>query len=138
LQRLALPDMQSAMHGPLMSRWQVVGQSPSHRSPASRTPFPHFGWQSLSLFALAPGGQQPSPFVKLTIRVCEHTRLQLWADPTPPSSVQGFPSSQVRSHRPSQVSPSSITPLPHTGWQSLSLLRTARPTGTKRELHEVT
>ena len=109
------------MHGPLMSTWQVVGQFPSQLSPASRTPFPHLGWQSLSLFAFAPGGQQPSPLFASAITVWEHTRLQPWADPTPRSCVHALPSSQLRSHLPSQVSARSTTPLPHTGWQSLSL-----------------
>src|SRR5262249_56678340 len=39
----------------------------SHCSPGSTTPLPHTGWQSLSLFALAPGGQQPSPFAGFVI-----------------------------------------------------------------------
>jgi hypothetical protein len=41
----------------------VAGQFPSHVSPASTTPLPHIGMQLLSLVALQPEGQQPSPLV---------------------------------------------------------------------------
>lgn len=40
---------------------QVAGQLPSQVSPGSRTPFPQYGEQSLSLPLVHPVGQQPSP-----------------------------------------------------------------------------
>src|SRR6185437_10512694 len=44
----------------------------SHCSVPSTTPLPHTGLQSLSLFALAPAGQQPSPFLGSVIAVNVH------------------------------------------------------------------
>jgi hypothetical protein len=57
------------------SSGQVVGQLPSHVSAPSTTPFPHIGVQLLSLFALQPGAQQPSPPVHIVIAGCVHTTL---------------------------------------------------------------
>jgi hypothetical protein len=53
----------------------VVGQLPSQISPVSTTPLPHIGEQSLSLFALQPGAQQPSPPVHVVIAGNEHCTL---------------------------------------------------------------
>src|SRR5262249_29765744 len=49
----------------------------SHPSPDSTTPLPQTGRQSLSSVALAPGGQQPSPFVGATIGGNVHAALHV-------------------------------------------------------------
>jgi hypothetical protein len=46
---------------------QVAGQCPSHVSPDSTAPFPQVGVQLLSLLALHPAAQHPSPFVHVVI-----------------------------------------------------------------------
>jgi hypothetical protein len=99
-----------------------VGQFPSQSSPFSLTLFPHLGWQSLSLLALQALGQQSSPLAQ-TVCMREFSQAAL--------QVPGFLSS--RSWQPmagqvvgqvesgSQVSPASLTLLPHMTPQSLSL-----------------
>jgi hypothetical protein len=66
----------SVMRKAIASRWHMSSQpSPgavppsSHSSPISTTPLPHTGAQSLSVLALAPGGQQPSPSIAWVIAV---------------------------------------------------------------------
>jgi hypothetical protein len=46
---------------------QVVPLGGSHCSPASTTPLPHTGAQSLSLLLLQLAGQQPSPLIHWVI-----------------------------------------------------------------------
>jgi hypothetical protein len=59
------------------SEAHVVGhEAPSHSSPDSTTPLPQIGAQSLSLVALAPDGQQLSPFEAATIGVFRQVREQ--------------------------------------------------------------
>jgi hypothetical protein len=69
----AFPAAESVVHA--LPSSQVVGQFPSHFSPDSTTPLPQFGLQSLSLFAVAPGGQQWSPAAAAVISGCEQTTL---------------------------------------------------------------
>src|SRR5262245_3367911 len=100
----------------------------SHCSPVSITPLPHIGGQSLSLFAFAPAGQQPSPLVGIVIGVNTHAAVHV-----PPfasrSVVHTIMSLQLVGQWPgpdgnamSQVSPipGSKIPLPQFGGQSLS------------------
>ena len=122
LQRLASPVTVSAVQGSLSAQEVAVGQSlPSQSSEPSRTPFPHIALQSLSLFAFAPVGQQPSPPLAVVMGVCEHARLQLSALPELESFVHGMPSSQEVGQLPSQSSEPSRTSLPQIALQSLSL-----------------
>jgi hypothetical protein len=51
---------------------QLAGQSPSHFSALSRTPFPHFGSQSLSVVESAPAGQHWSPLMAAMTAECAH------------------------------------------------------------------
>ena len=104
---------------------QSVGQLPSHVSPFSTTPLPQTGWQSLSLFAFAPGGQQPSVLRGRVMGLWVHIALQRSVEPTATSDVHASASSQVAGQLPSQVSPRSTMRLPHTGWQSESLFALA-------------
>jgi hypothetical protein len=100
---------------------QVDGQLPSHSSPASTTPLPQKGWQSVSVLALQPGAQQPSALRHWVMATFEQTRLQLEAEPlTTVSAVQATPSLQPARQLPSQVSPGSTTVLPQTAGQSAS------------------
>lgn len=66
----------------------------SHVSESSFTPLPHTGEQSLSLFALAPGGQHSSPAIAAVTGICVHLTLQSSALPDETSTVHGSPSSQ--------------------------------------------
>jgi hypothetical protein len=104
---------------------QLVGQLPggSQVSPGSTTPLSQRGAQSLSLFALHPAGQQPSPPVQVTTGRWLQVALQVVALPPRVSRVQAFPSLQLvgQDAGGSQVSPGSTTPLPHTAGQSPSL-----------------
>jgi hypothetical protein len=55
----AFPVLTSVVHA--LPSLQLAGQLPSQISPGSTTPFPHVAPQSLSVLALQPDGQQPSP-----------------------------------------------------------------------------
>jgi hypothetical protein len=101
----ALPSSQPLGH--------VDGKS--QVSPVSTTPFPQLDEQSLSLFALHPGAQHPSPDWQLVMGVCWQAAEQLPALPVKTSTVQAFPSLQLVGHDEggSQVSPTSTTPSPH-------------------------
>src|SRR5262245_57633592 len=96
----------------------------SHCSLPSCVPLPHIAMQSLSLFALAPSGQQPSPDIACVIGECVQLILQFAALPVVRSVVHGFLSSQFAGHGmlvpASHVSPASITRLPHIDEQSRS------------------
>jgi hypothetical protein len=100
----------------------VAGQFPSHVSPDSTTLLPQAGVQLLSLFALQPGAQQPSPPVHVVIAGYEQTTLHVAAAPARTFVVHEFPSSHVAGQLPSHVSPDSTTPLPHTAVQLLSFV----------------
>jgi hypothetical protein len=123
---------------------QLVGQAPgwpvgilvSQLSLGSSTPFPHEAEQSLSLFALQPVGQQPSPPT--------HWDTGEWlqeAEQLPPLSrmsfVQGFLSSQSVGQAPgwpagilvSQLSLGSSFPSPQELEQSLSPPAWVQPAG---------
>jgi hypothetical protein len=104
-----------------------LGQLPSHCSPASTTPLPQTGVQSLSLSELQvpepPPGQQLSPFTHAV------TVLPFWHDAAhvpPPTSVRSW--QPIGGHdigheeSGSQVSPDSTTPLPQLAGQSTSRL----------------
>jgi len=109
---------------------QVAGQLPSHFSVPSTMPLPHRGWQSESLTALQPPGQQPSPSEQAVIVVLWQTSEQVVSLPVCESAVQAMLSLQEAGQAPgwpaaialSQVSPVSTAPLPQPGRQSLSLL----------------
>jgi len=100
----------------------VDGQLPSQVSPVSTMPLPQVAEQSLSLLALQPLGQQPSPLTQAVTCVCVHTALQVAAEPVIASVVQAFPSLQSVGQFRSQVSLPSTTPLPQVELQSESLL----------------
>src|SRR5438477_545644 len=89
-----LPVVVSTVHA--LPSLQLAGHVPggSQVSPGSMTPLPQLAEQSESVFALQPAGQQPSPAAHAVM-----------------------PSLQLAGHDEggSQVSPGSITPLPHDG-----------------------
>ncbi len=136
LQLRALPVIMSIVHE--FPSLHVVGQvlCGSHVSPGSSAPLPQLAEQSLSLLALQPGGQQPSPRRHWVIVWRVQAEVQLSALPVSMSTVQALPSlhakrftAQVRIG--SHVSPLSITPLPQLTLQSLSLLL-LQPGGQQR------
>jgi hypothetical protein len=107
--------------------WQPIaghddGQLPSHVSPASTAPLPQRGAQSLSLLALQPDGQQPSPFAQAVCAPSStQAAVQAAADPDRrrrAQPIQGHAVGQLCGG--SQVSPLSIMPLPQRGRQSTS------------------
>jgi hypothetical protein len=125
LQFTSLPVRTSSVHGSPspQSCGHGVALDGSHVSPAalSTTPSPHRAEQSLSVCSVQPLGQQPSPAVHALITFVSHTRLH----------ASGVPDADTRMHAllaghlgqlsgGSQVSPGSVTPLPHTGAQSSS------------------
>ena len=115
---------------------QVASQPavPSHASAASFTPLPQRAEQSLSVLALAPGGQQPSLFHGVVIGVCVHAALQFSALPVSASAVHASLSwqSAVLGQRVLALAPSAISqvspllvctmPSPHLAEQSESLV----------------
>ena len=148
LTRQELPSSVSLVQEFLSSQSSSVGHLPAPRailvsqfSPASSTPLPHTTGQSRSVRELAPEGQQPSLVARLAVRaVLEHLTLQVL--PVRESLVQAFLSSQSArdGHLPGPVrilmshpSPASMTPLPHTGKQSLSV-RELAPGGQQPSL----
>jgi hypothetical protein len=114
LHMAAEPVRTSAVQA-IPSSGQVVGQFPSQVSPGSTTLLPQVAVQLLSLLALQPMGQQPSPPVHIVIGVLVHARVHI--EPVSVSAVQLFPSLQDVGQFPSQVSPGSITPFPHMAVQ---------------------
>jgi hypothetical protein len=95
----------------------------SQVSPGSMMPLPHDDEQLLSLVALQPVGQQPSPLMHETIGLWPQLTLHVAAEPLVVSIVQAFPSLHVVGHEAggSHVSPGSMTPSPHDAEQSLSV-----------------
>ena len=103
---------------------QADGQLPSQVSPASMTPLPQRGAQSLSLVALQPVGQQPSEKAQVACVPSSAQRaVQAAAVPVSLRRAQplhGHEAGQLDGG--SQASPLSTTPLPQRGAQSPSLV----------------
>lgn len=114
------------------SSGQVVGQvvGGSQVSPAPIRPSPQTGWQSESVAALQPGGQQPSSSRQAVSASCWQARVQPATDPDARSTVQASASSQEWAQLPgipaviarSHCSPASTTPSPQTTGQSESVV----------------
>jgi len=104
---------------------QLVGHDAfgSQVSFASIAPLPHEARQSLSLFALQPVGQQPSPFVQAVMSDVAHCALQFADEPVSRSFVHALLSLHAVGHElaGSQVSFGSMLLSPHEAEQSLSL-----------------
>jgi hypothetical protein len=105
---------------------------PSHTSPLSTTPLPHWAEQSESLALLQPVGQQPSPPVQAVIALFTHAAAQPL--PTTESAVHATLSLHDVGQEPapaaiavSHFSPLSSTPLPHTALQSASFVALQPP-----------
>jgi hypothetical protein len=110
---------------------QLVGHAPglpaaiavSQVSPASTTPLSHFGRQSLSSFAFAPDGQQPSLSIGAVIAAYEQATMQ--PEPVGTPTMHGSDDGQSVGHAPGcpaaiAVSQSSLPvtwPSPHSSWQ---------------------
>jgi hypothetical protein len=118
LQFAALPVSVSRVHA-LLSLHEA-GQFPSHRSGDSTTPLPHVAEQSSSFRALHASLQQPSPFAQAVISGFWQVTSQSKERPVRTSPVQELASLHLTGQFPSQVSPSSTTPLPQTAMQSVS------------------
>jgi hypothetical protein len=102
--------------------WHALGGS--QVSPASTTELPQTGVQLLSVLALQPDGQQPSPFVQaVTAVVFTHLAVQAAAVPCSMRSWHPTGGQLEGQLAPSHVSlqAGSVTPLPHWQAQSLSL-----------------
>src|SRR5205823_3100328 len=90
--------------------------------------------QSLSVAAVQPEGQHPSPLTHVVMTAWTHAAVQVLALPVSVSVVQALPSVQLVGQLPtiaeSQVSPDSTTPSPHrpTGVQ-------VKPSPVKPLLH---
>jgi hypothetical protein len=123
-QLLALPARMSMVQA--FPSLQLLGhdEGGSQVSPVSTTSFPQLGEQSLSLLALHPDAQQPSPDWHTAMGAFWQATLQVAALPVMVSVVQVFPSLQLVGHDDdgSQVSPASTAPLPQLAVQSPSLL----------------
>jgi hypothetical protein len=73
------------------------------------------------LLFVQPGAQQPSPLLQVVIGALLQAASQVAAVPVRASVVQALLSLHEVLQLPSQVSPGSITPLPHLGPQSTSV-----------------
>src|SRR5438105_2225096 len=97
----------------------------SQDSPGSQAPLPQTGAQSTSVLALQPEGQHPSELkLHCVMSLCTQDEVQVLGFPITKSLVQAMPSLQLafdcgQLAGGSQVSPSSTTPLPQLGWQSV-------------------
>ena len=113
-----------------MQPWfgQDVGQLPSQSSPASTTPLPHTGVQSTSVIELhtPPAGQHASPVGEHDVMVPTSTHCRWHPEPCSWRWVHPW-FGQLAGQLPSQVSPDSMTPLPHAGAQLLSLVELQVP-----------
>ena len=76
----------------------------------------------MSLRLLHPEAQHPSPSVQVVISIVVQNASQVVAEPLKESSVHALESSQAVGQFPSQISFVSMTPLPQSGLQSVSLL----------------
>jgi hypothetical protein len=79
VQDAALPARLAVAHVDDGVHW--LGQFPSHVSPASTTPFPHVGEQSLSVSKVQPAAQHPSPLAHCVMVVATHCAVQASALP---------------------------------------------------------
>src|SRR5262245_48742789 len=114
-------SLQSAGQGVLVPFSQV--------SPVSSTRLPHDAEQSRSLLELQPDGQQRSLLRHCVIGTRSQRRLQVLALPLPRADRHGLLEVQaLHDSGGSQVSPVSITRLPHLGAQSVSVVALA-PSG---------
>jgi hypothetical protein len=122
LQFLALPLRRSAVQA--APSLQEVGQleGGSQLSPLSSKPFPQLAEQSPSVLLPQAGGQQPSPVLQAMMTVCLQLAVQAAAVPLSASWVQASPSLQDvgQLEGGSQLSPLSMTPLPHQGTEGLT------------------
>jgi hypothetical protein len=121
LQSALEPTSIPFMH-PLFPSGHDVGQSPSQISPGSTTRLPHCGRQSLSFFAFAPAGQQPSPPFGDVMGAFVQTALHCAALPVSFPLMHASSWSHVLGQLPSQTSGGSTTSFPQDDEQSLSLL----------------
>jgi hypothetical protein len=113
------------------SSGQVVGQlaGGSQVSPIPMRPSLHTGAQSLSVSAVHPEGQQPSPARHPVMRTCEQLRVHASTEPLVTSTVHASRSSHELGHAPgfpavirrSQVSALPTTPSPQMTEQSESV-----------------
>ena len=113
------------------SSGQVVGQLPggSQVSPIPMRRSLQAGAQSLSVSAVHPEGQQPSPVRHPVMRTCEQVRVHASTDPSARSTVHASRSSHERGQAPglpavirrSQLSVPPTTPSPQMTEQSESL-----------------
>ncbi len=112
----ALPLAVSAVQASPSSQSAGQDAGGSQVSPASTTPLPQTTGQSPSSRLLQPAGQQPSPPLQSTMGSWLQARVHSAALPLAVSAVQASPSSQPAGQDSggSQVSPASITPLPHS------------------------
>jgi hypothetical protein len=107
-----------------VSNWVWQADTGSHFSPASTTPLPQVGWQSLSLLAWQAGGQQPSPLAQVVCRLAfTHSALQAAAVPCSVRRWQPTGGQLAGQLGPSHFSlqAGSVVPLPQRQVQSLSL-----------------
>jgi hypothetical protein len=74
----------------------------------------------LSFAFVQPLGQQPSPFLQLVIAVCVQAAVQVAAEPVSVSTLHALEWLQLVGHEDggSQVSPTSMTPLPQLAEQA--------------------
>jgi hypothetical protein len=98
---------------------QAVGHvlAGSQVSLSATTPSPQLAEQSLSVSALQPWGQHPSPASQAVLMALTHTTSQVSGAPLRLSSVHALASSQLLGQvlAGSQLSPVSSTPLPQLG-----------------------
>jgi hypothetical protein len=125
----AVPIRASTVHA--LPSSHEVGQAPgcpagiplSQDSPFSTRPLPQLAGQSLSLTAVQPPGQQPSPAAQVVMRTWLQVAVQSAALPVTLSVVHGSVSAQSVGQAPSspaamagsQLSPGSSRPLPQPG-----------------------
>lgn len=127
LQDCALPLRTSRVH--TLPSEQLTGHAPSQISGGSIVMLPQLGEQSVSVIALHPTAQQPSPDTHCVIGWNEHAALHELAEPTRLSIVHAEASLHAVGHEvPSQVSPVETTPSPHVEEQSASVAR-VQPAG---------
>jgi hypothetical protein len=115
------PPPVSASAVQLMPSLHDVGQFPSQVSPGSVTSLPQIVAQSVSLLALQPTGQHPSPLMQRTIGANAQRAVQIAGSPVRVLLVQTFPSSHEVGQSPSQSSAPSRVPFPQVAEQSSSV-----------------
>jgi hypothetical protein len=128
LQLAALPVLISVLQDSPSS--QLVGQTAlpvvSQVSPGSITPLPQLFEQSLSVLRVQPIGQQPSPPLHAVIGLTSQPAVHSGALPPVLTVRQALLLGHTGQRSGgSQVSPDSITLLPHLGMQSGSVVASA-------------